>query len=243
MERSIRNRIYDYVLVSKHKEPIDLSAKANRPEPALLLVSRQIRHEARAIYWFDNCFHFTVCQFNHQLLKSFYSRINRIKAQEETNDPPKFILGPAAANVTASLCNCQTCLSSSPTAPGTNIISWKYWLQSVHQAPHDFPYPAAATHIDLEDGGCRTGQKWTRNLAVGAFEVVRSLSGLEWEQVEAILKPQEDLIRAAGMEAPNVMEVVVCFFFVFFVMPAVVVGAWSLARAIAEWVAKLLWRS
>lgn len=235
---AIRNLIYHHVLVSKQNEPIDLSTRAYRTEPPLLLVCRQIRHEARAMYWFDNHFHFTVCQFNHLLLKSFYSHVHRIKAQEEAGCPAKLITGSAAANVTASLCNCQTCLRYPPIAPGMNLASWKHWLKSVHQAPHDFPCPAAATQIDLRYDACTVGRSRARHPAVSAFELIRSLNGLEWEQVEVVLKTHERSIWPME-SAPAPQSGLAEYFIVGIIAAALFICASLIGYAIMQGLTKL----
>lgn len=64
----LRNRIYEEVLVEEKK--IDLSHKDTKP-PGLLSTCRQIRDEARKIWYFQNKFHLTVIACDCRLERDF----------------------------------------------------------------------------------------------------------------------------------------------------------------------------
>lgn len=66
----LRTKIYEFCLL----EPDLINIDSNPVEPALLSVNRQMRKEARPLYYNDNNFSVPVIDYNDELLCKFYKR-------------------------------------------------------------------------------------------------------------------------------------------------------------------------
>ncbi|KAI5356799.1 hypothetical protein Slin15195_G051830 [Septoria linicola] len=154
--RELRDRIYTYALVDNDGK-VEVSSKASRLEPAVLMVTRQVRQEARAIYWLKNRFLFTICKFDCLPILNFSFHLVAL----ETNKPHfRF------TNMTASLCKCNHAI-------GINETNWMMWLKHVHAFPDHFPRPDRS-YFNLKTGHT-SNQASSHNLAVGAFGMVRDM--------------------------------------------------------------------
>jgi hypothetical protein len=139
----------------------------NSPEPPLLAVNHQIRHEAAELYYLANAFRIVIHDFHPYVL---------------------FRLELLLAAVNIEL---HRFWSAAPHQFGYRQLqpqdSWrslKFWLQLIHQGAcyAACPPPHATTHM------MRHARGWI--VFGGMFHLVQQLSGTPWSVVERVLEEQ-----------------------------------------------------
>lgn len=164
----MRNKIYEHVLLSKHR--IDLSQLPHRKQPALLSVCRQIRTEAIAIYYNENKFSFKVKE---------YDAAKAIPAKALSK---KYLSGSTKGHFRVQLCE---------TYVGVNIYALSHWLKAYHG---DASVPSLRQDMHAEEFEAQTLARRT----FGVVRAMRKEPWSEVEEVLGSFYHAIELLQGEG---------------------------------------------